>query len=104
QLAESARLLQLGEAPFRRHPIGGDRQNDGMAARQLLVEPLLPVLARPDPGFLVEIEEDAVEAEPRHRRLDIVRDLGFAARMTDENRGHRLASSLPHAAPTRRRA
>ena len=46
-----------------------------MAARQLLVEPLLPVLAGADAGVLVEIEEHLLEAEPASVGLDVVGDL-----------------------------
>ena len=63
-LAERARLRQLGEAPLRGHPVRREHQDDGVAARQFLVEPLLPVLAGADAALLVEIEEDALEAEP----------------------------------------
>jgi hypothetical protein len=42
-----------------------------MAARQLLVEPLLPVRADVEPGLLVEIEERMLEAERVQRGLDV---------------------------------
>ena len=87
-LAERARLRELDTAPGGGEPVRRQHQDDGVAARQLVVEPLLPVLAGADPGFLVEIEKDPLKAEPGQRRLDVVGVLLVEARMADEDSGH----------------
>jgi hypothetical protein len=69
-------------------PVRREDQDDCVAARHLLVKPLLPQLASTDAGILVEIEKDTLEAEPRQCRLNVVGDLLIAARMTDENCRH----------------
>jgi hypothetical protein len=59
-----------------------------MAAGQLLVQPLLPVLAGPDTGFLVEVEKDLFEPEPAELRTNAVGHRMIEAGMADEDRWH----------------
>jgi hypothetical protein len=69
-------------------PVRRQHQDDGVTARQLVVQPLLPVLAGTDSGFLIEIEKYPLKAEPGQRRLDVVGILLVEARMADEDSGH----------------
>ena len=87
-LAERARLRELDPAPGGSEPVRREHQHNGVAARQFLVEPALPVLAGADPAVLVEIEKDLLESEPGKRRLDVVGSLLVEARMADEDGGH----------------
>ena len=90
-LAERARLRELDPAPGGGEPVRREHQDDGVAARQFLVEPPLPVLAGADPAVLVEIEKDLLESEPASDALMSSADLLVEARMADEDGGHWLA-------------
>jgi hypothetical protein len=59
-----------------------------VAARDLLVEPLLPVFAAADPGCQVVVEKDSFEADSGDGSLDVRGDALVATSVTDEHRGH----------------
>ena len=67
-------------------------QDNGVAARQFLVEPLFPILPRVETGHFVEIKKHTLEAELMEHRLNVVGDLLIEARMADENGWHLLLS------------
>jgi len=92
-LALRPRHREFGKAPFRRQPVRRQHQQDRVAARELLVEALLPILARADPCIGVETGERVLEAHARQRRFDVVGDFLVPAGVTDENRRHLLARS-----------
>jgi hypothetical protein len=87
-LAERARLRHLDEAPFGGKPARREHQRDRVAAGDLLVEPLLPILAGGDAAGLVDVEENPLESELRQLGLDVIGGFLIEARMTDKDGGH----------------
>ena len=59
-----------------------------MAALKFAVERLLPIDARPNPAVLVKVKKDLFVAEPLQRRLDVIRYVYVARRMTNKNCRH----------------
>jgi hypothetical protein len=55
-----------------------------MATRQLLIEPLLPVIAGANAGVLVEVEEDPLKSELGQLCQDAAGNRLIETRMTDE--------------------
>ncbi|MGD1037174.1 MAG: hypothetical protein ABR878_08250 [Roseiarcus sp.] len=88
-LIQRAREVVFPETPAGGEPIGGDKKDDGFAARRRLVQRPLPALARRDAALGIEIEKDVV---PAFRRQPIAqRDSSeiVGARMAEKDARHR---------------
>src|ERR1700704_4797903 len=88
RLAERARLSKLDKAPFAVEPIGGEDQDDGVGAVDLLIKLPFPVCSGRNAGVLVDIEKDAFEALVGEPCLDVGGDSIVAAGMGEKNPGH----------------
>ena len=87
---------ELGQAPFRFRPGGGDDEQHGLAAIGGAAQGFLPTLACCQPAQGIDIEKDVIPTVVHQPLLDGNRFEFIGAGMAEENARHRLTRSIEY--------